>query len=67
MIFERINATGLGLTITRSVVEALEGSEFELTYMTAHEAVEGFPFEMDELDARDPFGRRTVAARRVRN
>lgn len=31
------------------LVNALAGSEFELTYMKAHEAAEGFPFEMDGL------------------
>ncbi|UWU16790.1 glutamine amidotransferase (plasmid) [Rhizobium sullae] len=35
------------------LVKALEGSEFELTYMPAHEAVEKFPFEMAGLDAYD--------------
>lgn len=31
------------------LVQALKGSEFELTYMKAHEAAEGFPFDMDGL------------------
>ncbi|CAH0291952.1 hypothetical protein AGRO_1837 [Agrobacterium sp. ATCC 31749] len=35
------------------LVKALEGSEYELTYMTAHDAVEKFPFEMAGLDAYD--------------
>lgn len=35
------------------LVEALKGSSFELTYMTAHDAVEKFPFEMEGLDAYD--------------
>ncbi len=35
------------------LVKALEGSEFELTYMKAHEAVEQFPYDMDGLDAYD--------------
>jgi uncharacterized membrane protein len=35
------------------LVKALKGSEFELTYMPAHEAVERFPYEMDGLDAYD--------------
>ena len=35
------------------LVEALQGSEFELTYMKAHEAVESFPFKMAELDQYD--------------
>jgi uncharacterized membrane protein len=35
------------------LVKALEGSEFELTYMPAHEAVEKFPFDMAGLDAYD--------------
>ncbi len=35
------------------LVEALKGSDFELTYMPAHEAVEKFPFDMDGLDAWD--------------
>ncbi len=35
------------------LVKALKGSEFELTYMTAHEAAEGFPFEMAGLEAYD--------------
>jgi uncharacterized membrane protein len=30
-------------------VEALRDSPFKLTYMTAHEAAEGFPFTMEEL------------------
>jgi uncharacterized membrane protein len=33
------------------LVEAIEDSEFQLTYMTSHDAVEKFPFEMAELDA----------------
>ena len=32
------------------LVRALKGSEFDLTYMPAHEAVEQFPFEMAGLD-----------------
>ncbi|MCT7376907.1 glutamine amidotransferase [Chelativorans salis] len=35
------------------LVKALEGSEYELTYMPAHEAVEKFPFEMSGLDTYD--------------
>lgn len=35
------------------LVAALKGSAFELTYMTAHDAVEAFPFEMAGLDAYD--------------
>ena len=35
------------------LVGALKGSEYELTYMPAHEAVEKFPFEMEGLDAYD--------------
>jgi uncharacterized membrane protein len=35
------------------LVKALAGSEFNLTYMPAHEAVEKFPFEMAGLDAYD--------------
>ena len=35
------------------LVEALEGSEFDLTYMPSHEAVEQFPFEMAGLDEYD--------------
>ncbi len=35
------------------LVKALKGSEFELTYMPAHEAAEQFPFEMAGLDAYD--------------
>ena len=35
------------------LVNALKGSEFELTYMTAHEAADGFPFEMEGLDEYD--------------
>ena len=35
------------------LVAALKGTEFELTYMPAHEAVEGFPFTMDGLRAWD--------------
>ena len=35
------------------LVAALKGSEFELTYMPAHQAVEAFPFEMEGLDAYD--------------
>ena len=36
------------------LVEALEGSEFELTYMPAHEAAEKFPFEMAGLAPTTP-------------
>ncbi len=35
------------------LVKALAGSEFELTYMTAHEAVDKFPYDMAGLDAYD--------------
>lgn len=35
------------------LVKALEGSDFDLTYMPAHEAVEKFPFEMEGLDVYD--------------
>ncbi|MCR4265109.1 glutamine amidotransferase [Nitratireductor sp. ZSWI3] len=35
------------------LVKALKDSEYELTYMPAHEAVEKFPFEMEGLDAYD--------------
>ncbi|MCA3487037.1 MAG: cytoplasmic protein [Rhodobacter sp.] len=35
------------------LVEALKGSGFELSYMTAHDAVEKFPFDMDGLNAYD--------------
>jgi uncharacterized membrane protein len=35
------------------LVAALKGSEFELTYMPAHEAVEKFPFDMAGLDQWD--------------
>jgi len=35
------------------LVKALEGSEYELTYMPAHEAVEKFPFDMEGLDVYD--------------
>ncbi len=35
------------------LVKALDGSEYELTYMPAHDAVEKFPFEMAGLDAYD--------------
>ncbi|MFB2551769.1 glutamine amidotransferase [Ensifer soli] len=35
------------------LVAALKGSDFELTYMPAHEAVEKFPFDMAGLDAYD--------------
>jgi uncharacterized membrane protein len=35
------------------LVKALEGSDFALTYMPAHEAAEGFPFEMDGLERYD--------------
>lgn len=35
------------------LVKALEGSEFALTYMPAHEAAEAFPFAMEGLDAYD--------------
>ena len=37
------------------LVEALEGSPFELTWMKAHEAVEAFPFDAAGLDAYDAF------------
>jgi uncharacterized membrane protein len=35
------------------LVKALEGSEFELTYLPAHEAAEGFPFAMEGLAGYD--------------
>ncbi|MGI1660932.1 glutamine amidotransferase [Palleronia sp. KMU-117] len=35
------------------LVEALKGSEFDLTYMPAHEAVESFPFDMAGLEKWD--------------
>jgi uncharacterized membrane protein len=35
------------------LVKALAGSEFELTYMTAHEAVDKFPYDMAGLDVYD--------------
>ena len=35
------------------LVAALKGSAFELTYMTAHDAVEKFPFQMEGLDDYD--------------
>lgn len=35
------------------LVKALAGSEFELTYMPAHEAAEQFPYEMAGLDVYD--------------
>lgn len=35
------------------LVAALKGTEFELTYMPAHEAAEGFPFEREGLAAYD--------------
>ncbi len=35
------------------LVKVLAGSEFELTYMPAHEAVEKFPYEMAGLDIYD--------------
>lgn len=35
------------------LVAVLKGTEFELNYMKAHEAAEGFPFEMAGLDAYD--------------
>ena len=35
------------------LVKALEASGFALTYMPAHEAAEGFPFDMAGLDAYD--------------
>jgi uncharacterized membrane protein len=35
------------------LVDALKGSEFDLAYMPAHEAVEQFPFDMDGLDRWD--------------
>ena len=31
------------------LVDALRDSPFNLTYMTAHEAAEGFPFTIEEL------------------
>ncbi len=33
------------------LLNALKGSEFEVDYMTAHEAAEGFPFEIGGLDS----------------
>jgi len=35
------------------LVAALKDTEYELTYMTAHDAVEAFPFQMEGLDAYD--------------
>ncbi|HEV7307998.1 glutamine amidotransferase [Ensifer sp.] len=35
------------------LVKVLKDSEFELTYMTAHDAVDQFPYEMAGLDAYD--------------
>ncbi|WP_281981375.1 glutamine amidotransferase [Thalassorhabdomicrobium marinisediminis] len=35
------------------LMKALDGSEFELDYMTAHEAAENFPYEMEGLKAYD--------------
>lgn len=35
------------------LVEALRDSEFELTYMKAHEAVEDFPYELADLEGYD--------------
>ncbi|WP_418595269.1 glutamine amidotransferase [Ponticoccus sp. (in: a-proteobacteria)] len=35
------------------LLKALKGSPFEVDYMTAHEAAEGFPFEMEGLKAYD--------------
>ena len=35
------------------LVSALNGTEFELTYLKAHEAAEGIPFSMEGLDAFD--------------
>ncbi|MBO9111222.1 MULTISPECIES: glutamine amidotransferase [Agrobacterium] len=35
------------------LVKALESSEYELTYLTAHDAVEKLPFDMAGLDAYD--------------
>lgn len=35
------------------LVDALSGSEFEITWMKAHEAAEGFPFDVDGLAAYD--------------
>ncbi len=36
-------------------VRALDGTDFEITWMKAHEAVEAFPFEAIGLDAYDAF------------
>ena len=36
-------------------VRALDGSDFEITWMKAHEAVEAFPFDAAGLDAYDAF------------
>ncbi|MFD2175896.1 glutamine amidotransferase [Rhodobacter lacus] len=35
------------------LLKALKGTAFEVDYMTAHEAAEGFPFEMEGLKAYD--------------
>ncbi|MBZ4021933.1 cytoplasmic protein [Rhodobacter sp. TJ_12] len=35
------------------LLKALKGTEFEVDYMTAHEAAEGFPFEMEGLKPYD--------------
>lgn len=40
-------------TGARPLLEALEGSEFSVDYMTAHEAAEGFPFEAAGLEPYD--------------
>lgn len=40
-------------TGAKPLLDALEDSEFKIDYMTAHEAAEGFPFEMAGLDPYD--------------
>jgi uncharacterized membrane protein len=37
----------------KPLVAALKDTEFDLTYMTAHDAVEAFPFQMEGLDSYD--------------
>lgn len=50
--FDQFNSVTFHLG-AEPLVKALEGSDFDLTYMPGHEAAEGFPFEMAGLDEYD--------------
>jgi len=50
--FDQFSSTTFHLG-AEPLVDALKGSEFDLTYMKAHEAVESFPFELEGLQQFD--------------